>query len=100
MLFSKLDAMGFPISQYSIIQSRCCQLELNEDDISCFKTCVSSIDPISNEENPALYYISGYVHHNCSSSIPKSSTFATHASECTELVSRGQLCNPTEHLFQ
>ena len=92
--------MGLPISQNSIIQSLCCQLELNEDGISCFNTCVSTIDAISEEENAALYYISGYVHHNCSSSIPKSSTFATHASEFTELVSRGQLSNPTEHLFQ
>ena len=99
-MFSKLHAMGLPISQYSIIQSLCCQFELNEDDISCFNTCVSSIDAISEEENAALYYISGYVQHNCSPSISISSTFATHASEFTELVSRGQLCNPTEHLLQ
>ena len=95
-----MDAMGLPISQYSIIQSQCCQLELNEDGISCFNTCVSTTDAISEEENAALYYMSGYVQHNCSPSISISSTFANQASDFTELVSRGQLSNPTEHLFQ
>ncbi|XP_047140823.1 uncharacterized protein LOC124815934 [Hydra vulgaris] len=96
-LFSKLDAMGVPISQCSIIQSECCQLDLNEDDISYLDTSVSSIDAISEEENAALYYISGYVQHKF---LPSISVSGTNASEFTELVSRGRLCHPTEDLFQ
>ena len=83
-LFNKLDAMGLPISQCSIIQSECCQLVLNEDGISYLDTCVFLIDAISEEENSALYYISGLIHHKFSPSINISSTFATNASEFTE----------------
>ncbi|XP_047146817.1 uncharacterized protein LOC124819347 isoform X1 [Hydra vulgaris] len=99
-LFSKLDAMGVAISQCSIIQSECCQLDLNEDDISYLDTSVSSIDAISEEENAALYYISGYVQHKFLPSISVSGTFVTNASKFTELVSCGRLCHPTEDLFQ
>ncbi|XP_012561912.2 uncharacterized protein LOC105847114 [Hydra vulgaris] len=57
-LFSKLDAMGVPISQCSIIQSECCQLDLNEDDISYLDTSVSSIDAISDKRKccPILHF--------------------------------------------
>ena len=99
-MLSKLGAMGLPISQCSIIQSECCQSKLNEDDISYLDMSVSSVDVISKEGNDPLYYNSGYVQHKLSPSISISSTFATNPSEFTELVSRGQLCHPTEHLFQ
>ena len=80
--------------------NQCCQLGLNEDDISYLNTCVSSIDAISEEENAALYYISGYVQYKISLSIPIPSTFVTNPTEFTKLVSRGQICHPIEHLFK
>ncbi|XP_047144897.1 uncharacterized protein LOC124818302 [Hydra vulgaris] len=84
-LFSKLDSMDLPISQCSIVQSECCHLELFEDDIYYL---VSSIDAISEEENTALYYISGYIQHKFAPCISISSTFDTNAFEFTDLVFR------------
>ena len=87
--------MGLPVSQCSIIQPESCQLKLNKDYISDFDISVSSIYAISDEENAALYYISGYTQHKFSPTISICGTFSTNSFEFTESVSRGRLYHPT-----
>ncbi len=62
--------------------------------------CITSIDAISKEENAALYYIAGYVQHKFGPYVSVSDALFNESSEFTELVSRGRLCHPSEHIFQ